>query len=232
MKNPFEQLKQSGLNLWKKGPADTAREVGMAATSAVPASAHPVFPTSILKEFVESITRKEHPVVLDIGPVIGSNVEFFFSAGIKMHMEDFLAAYLKPEYWTAIEGQIVLAEDRFLLENFNYPPGYFDGLICWDLLNFMEPRFAKLFVERITAATKSGGLVMALFHSVKPKEVSSLCKYRLVSEGKLEYIPLDVSLEVKRIYQTRDINQLFNGFQSLKFCLLKHNILEVLLKKE
>jgi hypothetical protein len=232
MKNPFEQLKQSGLNLWKKGPPTTAREVGGAGTSAVPASEHPVFPTSILKDFVESITRKDHPVVLDIGPVIGSNVEFFFSAGIKIHMEDFLAAYLKPDYWVAVEGQIVLAEDRFFAENFNYPPGYFDGLVCWDLLNFMEPRFARLFVDRIAAAMKSGGLVMALFHSVKPIEASPLCKYRLVTEGKLEYIPLDVSLEVKRVYQTRDINQLFSGFQSLKFYLLKHNILEVLLKKE
>lgn len=232
MKNPFEHLKQSSLNIWKRDSSVTARDVEGAKSSALSSSSYPVYPTSILRDFVEQVTRKEHPVVLDIGTVIGTNVEYFFSSGIKIHMEDFLVAYLKPDYWAAIEGHMVLDEDRFFSENYNYSPGYFDGLICWDLLGFMEPGFAKHFVNRIASAMKPGGLIMALFHSVKPKEATTPFKHRLVSEGKLEYIPLDVRLEVKKAYQTRDINQLFSGFESLKFYLLKHNILEALLRKE
>ncbi len=232
MKNPFEHLKHSGLNLWKKDSPGATRDVVEGEASTLPSSAYPVYPTKILKDFVENVTRREYPVVLDIGPVIGSNVEYFLGSRIKIHMEDFLSAYLKPDYWAAVEGQMVLDEERFFSENFNYTEAYFDGLICWDLLSFMEPRFAKHYVDRIGLAMKPGGVVMALFHSVKPKEATPPSKHRLIGEGKLEYIPLDVKLEVKKAYQTRDINQLFGGFQSLKFYLLKHNILEVLLRKE
>jgi hypothetical protein len=38
-------------------------------------------------------------------------------------------------------------------------------------------------------------------------------------------------MEVRKAYQTRDVTQLFSGYQSQKFYLLKHNMLEVMLKK-
>jgi hypothetical protein len=59
----------------------------------------------------------------------------------------------------------------------------------------------------------------------------ALHKYRINSESFLEYIPLDRMLEIKKVYQTRDVTQLFPEFNSQKFYLLKHQVLEVLLRK-
>ena len=47
----------------------------------------------------------------------------------------------------------------------------------------------------------------------------------------MEYIPLDRMMEIKKVYQTRDVTQLFTEFNSQKFYLLKHQVLEVLLRK-
>jgi hypothetical protein len=58
-----------------------------------------------------------------------------------------------------------------------------------------------------------------------------LHKYRISSESFLEYIPLDRMMEIKKVYQTRDVTQLFTEFNSQKFYLLKHQVLEVLLRK-
>jgi hypothetical protein len=69
MKNPLDPFK-----FWKRN--DTATSTAAAGQSAKPARAlrpgHASYQTSILKDFIASVTRKENPVVLDLGPVIGS----------------------------------------------------------------------------------------------------------------------------------------------------------------
>ena len=96
MKNPLNPFK-----FWKRNDpeivsAPTAQSAKPARAASVPA--HAAYQTSILKDFIAAITRKENPVVLDLGPVIGSNIEFFLNLGIKVYMEDFLAAYSNPKY--------------------------------------------------------------------------------------------------------------------------------------
>jgi hypothetical protein len=37
----------------------------------------PVFGTKALRKFLASLTTRESPILLDLGPVVGSNVNFF-----------------------------------------------------------------------------------------------------------------------------------------------------------
>ena len=184
-----------------------------------------------MKDFLSALTRKENPVVLDLGPVIGSNIEFFLKLGIKVCMEDFLAAYSNPKYSTLVDGKVTLNEQQFLGENFNYANESLDGLICWDFLSYLDPKFARTFVDRITARMKPDSLVLAFFRTQKSTAPVPLYKYRISSESFLEYIPVDRAMEIKKVYQTRDVTQLFTEFHSQKFYLLKHQVLEVLLRK-
>jgi hypothetical protein len=163
--------------------------------------------------------------------VTGSNIEFFLNLGIKVYLEDLLAAYVKPEYSILTEEPSVWDDKNFFSTNFLYGDNYFDGLICWDVLDYVDPRFAKTFVERVYAKMKPDSFVLAFFHTSKGPNPAPIHKYRVLYEAKLEHIPLELKLEIRKVYQTRDINQLFSEYQSQKFCLLKHNMLEVLLKK-
>jgi len=229
MKNPLDPFK-----FWKRSDSQTSgssisREAKPA--RAASASAHAAYQTSILKDFVTALTRKENPVVLDLGPVIGSNIEFFLNLGIKVCMEDFLAAYSNPKYSTLVDDKITLNEEQFLSENFNYANESLDGLICWDFLSYLDPKFARIFVDRITAKMKPDSLVLGFFRTQKSAAPVPLYKYRISSESFLEYIPVDRAMEIKKVYQTRDVTQLFTEFHSQKFYLLKHQVLEVLLRK-
>ncbi len=229
MKNPLDPFK-----FWKRN--DTESSSASAGQSAKPArapsaSANASYQTSILKDFIASVTRKENPVVLDLGPVIGSNIEFFLNLGIKVYMEDFLAAYSNPKYSMLVDEKITLNEQQFFSENFDYADQFFDGLICWDFLSYLEPKFARTFVERISAKMKPDSFVLGFFRTQKSAGPTPLHKYRISSESFLEYIPLDRTMEIKKVYQTRDVTQLFTEFNSQKFYLLKHQVLEVLLRK-
>lgn len=229
MKKPLDPFK-----FWKRNDSDAPDASAAQSTKiarVTSASAHLSFQTSILKDFIAAIARKENPVVLDLGPVIGSNIEFFLNLGIKVYMEDFLAAYSNPKYWALVDEKRTLNEQQFFTENFAYADQFFDGLICWDFLSYLDPKFARVFVERITAKMKPDSLVVAFFRTQKGTGPMMLHKYRINSESFLEYIPLDRMMAIGKVYQTRDVTQLFTEFNSQKFYLLKHQVLEVLLRK-
>jgi hypothetical protein len=225
MKNPLEQLK-----FWKRQAADSD-PIAAQALSHATAPAHASFPTTILKDFVAAMNRKPNPVVLDIGPVVSSNIDFFLNLGIKLYMEEFLSAYLNPQYTTPVEDKVTFDDQKFFAENFHYADEFFDGLICWDFLSYLEPRFAKTFAQRISAKMKPDSFVLGFFSTQKGQGPVSLHKFRILSESLVEYIPLGQALEIKKRYQTREVTQLFADYEGLRFCLLKHNMLEVLLRK-
>ena len=226
MKNPLDPFK-----FWKRDDSGTSSTSAGQSAKPARAPAHASYQTSILKDFIAAVTRKENPVVLDLGPVIGSNIEFFLNLGIKVYMEDFLAAYSNPKYSMLVDEKMTLNEQQFFSENFDYADQFFDGLICWDFLSYLEPKFARVFVERISAKMKPESLVLGFFRTQKAVGPTPLHKYRISSESFLEYIPLDRMMEIKKVYQTRDVTQLFTEFNSQKFYLLKHQVLEVLLRK-
>ena len=227
MKNPLDPFK-----FWKRNDTETSSTSASAKPArALSAPTHTSYQTSVLKDFIAAVTRKENPIVLDLGPVIGSNIEFFLNLGIKVYMEDFLAAYSNHKYSVLVDDKMTLNEKQFFSENFDYADQFFDGLICWDFLSYLEPKFARIFVERISAKMKSDSLVLGFFRTQKSVGSTPLHKYRITSESFLEYIPLDRMMEIKKIYQTRDVTQLFTEFNSQKFYLLKHQVLEVLLRK-
>jgi hypothetical protein len=225
MKNPWDSLK-----FWKR-PDSGASEPAVSMGFPTAEQSYPTYATSILKDFIVSITRKPSPVVLDIGPVVGSNIEFFFELGIKIYMEDFLAAYSNPVYTKMVDEKLTWDDEKFFRENFDYADQFFDGLICWDLLSYLEPKFAKTFVERIAAKMKPDSLVLGFFYTQRPQAQIPVRKYKISSDSALEHIPQQLKMEVRKAYQTRDVTQLFSGYQSQKFYLLKHNMLEVMLKK-
>ena len=226
MKNPFD----SRYPFWRK-PATQPAVAGHPNTKPHSPLRYPTFPTKVIKDFIDAISKKVDPVVLDIGSVTGPNIEYFMNFGIKVYMEDLLAAYAKPQYSVWIDDKLTFDEDRFFAENLRYEDGHFDGLICWDILDYMDTKFARAFISQISSKMKPGSLVLGFFHTQKMTGPTSTHKYRLVDESTLEYVPVERKIEPKKVYPSREINQLFSGYQSQKFYLLKHNILEVMLRK-
>ena len=63
-----------------------------AAPAAALADAGQTFPTKALRKFLASLTSRESPVLMDLGPVVGPNVTFFGERlGCKIILEDLFA---------------------------------------------------------------------------------------------------------------------------------------------
>lgn len=185
----------------------------------------------VLKEFLRAIGRKKRAVLLDIGVPTGANVEFFFEREVKLYVEDLLEAYSQPEYSTSFNDQRGQVVSKFFRENFKYPVDFFDGLICWDLLSYLDPEFASLFMARVSAMMKSKSLIFALFQTRPSGGSDWIHQYRIVTEANLERTPTDRAMSIRKIYQNRDVTQLFDGYETRRFLLMKHNLLAVIMQK-
>src|SRR3989449_10905165 len=88
----------------------------------------PLFATKGLRKFLTCLTSRELPVLLDLGPVVGSNVAFFGEQlGCKIFVEDIFADLDRH----VRDGKLD-AFAEFLKTRFPQADGTVDGILCWD----------------------------------------------------------------------------------------------------
>jgi hypothetical protein len=87
----------------------------------------PVFATKALHKFLQTLTSRELPVLLDLGPVVGSNVSYFGEQlGCKIFVEDIFADLDRH-----VKGGTLDQLPAFLSTRFPQADGEVDGILCW-----------------------------------------------------------------------------------------------------
>ena len=91
----------------------------------------PIFATKALRKFLTALTSRELPVLIDLGPVVGTNVSFFGEQlGCKIFVEDIFADLDRH-----VRGGTLDAFPAFLKSRFPQADGSVDGVLCWDLID-------------------------------------------------------------------------------------------------
>jgi hypothetical protein len=99
----------------------------------------PVFATKALRKFLTSLTANASPALLDLGPVVGSNVSFFGEQlGCKIFVEDIFADLDRH----IRDGKLERLPD-FLKGRFPQATGSVDGVLCWDLIDYLDKPSAQ-----------------------------------------------------------------------------------------
>ena len=74
-------------------------------------------------------------MLLDLGPVVGSNVSFFGEQlGCKIFVEDIFADLDRH----VRDGKLERAARRFSKKRFPQADGSVDGILCWDLIDYLD----------------------------------------------------------------------------------------------
>lgn len=193
-----------------------------------------------LKEFLWLISDAKRGRILDLGPASQSTIGFFTEKGFGISAEDFLRAW--REFLAAEEDRLrkapvgneverlsaeVLAE-RFLQASLNYPAESFNGVLAWDLLDYAEPALASRMMSRLYDMLRPGGVVLALFHS-RPAE--RFHQYRLVNGQTIESVAAPLLATQVRVFQNREILDLFGQFRSSKTFVGRDQLREALFLK-
>jgi hypothetical protein len=186
----------------------------------------PVFATKALRKFLTSLTSRELPVLLDLGPVVGSNVSFFGEQlGCKIFVEDIFAD-LDRHTRAGKLGEL----PEFLSKRFPQADGEVDGILCWDLIDYLDRPAAQQLALQLTRVLRPEGALLGFFGTARPRE-TRYTKYIIVDEVNLKHRSYPSERGRQAILLNRDIIRLFAGLRVSDSFLLQNNLREILFRK-
>lgn len=178
-----------------------------------------------LKEFLFQLDGIGRGHLLDMGPARQTTLNFFIERGFKVYTDDLLMTWkifldadeqrkkeLAPDADRSLMTPAARAE-RFLETTLQYPEGTFDAVLLWDILDYLDTELMTRLAARLTSLVREGGVVFAIFHARKPEMFH---RYRVMDAQNLELIPATSPFAPQRVFQNREISDLFRRYRSSK----------------
>jgi len=229
----------------KSRPGSTAAATAPSNSGSTSSVANPslkVRTSNGLKEFLWLMSDVSHARVLDLGPVWQATVNFFLEKGYRISTEDLLgtwkefvsveeeqlrAAPINKEGYSARLSASALA-DKFLETALQYQEESFHGVLAWDLFDYFDAAVSARVMDRLFDILHPGGTVLALFHSRPPERFH---RYRIIDTQTVELLPASTLAVHARVFQNREILDLFQKFRSSKTFVGRDQVREGLFLK-
>jgi SAM-dependent methyltransferase len=192
-----------------------------------------------LKEFLWLISDVERGRILDLGNASQSTLNFFIERGYRITTEDLLRSW--KEFLTTEEERLrqaaagqdertsqSLLVQKFLDSSLDYPENSYCGVLAWDLFDYLDSELLPRAMERIYRMLVPGGAVLALFHSRPPDRFH---RYRIVDNQTVETLPAPTLAVHARVFQNREILDIFQEFRTSKTFVGRDQVREALFLK-
>jgi hypothetical protein len=214
--------------------------VAAVGTNRAPESQESTRVSNGLKELLWNLDGLGRGSLLDLGAAWQTTLSFFIERSFRVSSEDLLRAWkeflVKEEGELRESGKKLDSLDitpggraaRFLESNLQYPAASFDAILLWDLLDYLEPAMAKQTVACLTELLRPGGVLFAMFHSKKPEGFQ---RYRVADSNTLQVISCPVLCPAQRVYQNREIQDLFGRYRTTKAFVGRDQLRETLFIK-
>src|ERR1043166_4344948 len=193
-----------------------------------------------LKEFLWNLDGLGRGTLLDLGPAWQTTLNFFIERGFRVTSDDLLHSWkdFLAEEEQRLKKAVSSTETidltpagraaRFVQANLQYSASSFDAVLLWDNLDYLEPAVAKQTVACLTEVLRPGGIVFAMFHSKKPEGFQ---RYRVADSNTLQVIGATPLCPAQRVYQNREIQDLFGRFRTVKSFVGRDQLRESLFVK-
>ncbi len=203
-------------------PADAS-----ARAASEPLSAEqPQHATKALAKFLKYLQPREGPALIDLGPVVGSNLTFFGEhLGCRIRVEDLfddLERHFK-------DGKLEELP-KFLEKRFPQASESIDGILCWDVFDFLDRPSAHSLATTLTRLLRPDGALLGFFNTGETR-AQVYTKYVVVNESNLRYRTYPSARPRQRTLLNRDIIRLFEGLRVTDSFLMKNNVREILFRK-
>lgn len=192
-----------------------------------------------MKEFLWQISDIERGRVLDLGSVSQSTINFLIERGFRVSTEDLLRSW--KEYLTTEEERLRKAPpgdeertsqaqlvEKFLDSSLDYPENTYCGVLAWDLFDYLDAELLPRAMERIYRMLIPGGAVLAMFHSRPPERFH---RYKIVDTQTIEALPAPTISVHARVFQNREILDIFGEFRTSKTFVGRDQVREALFLK-
>ena len=186
----------------------------------------PTYPTKALGKFLKLLQTRDNPALIDLGPVVGNNVTFFGEQlGCRIRVEDIatdLERYAK-------EGKLEELP-AFLKTRFKQEPDSVDGILCWDIFDFLDRASAQALADTLTRMLRPDGALLGFF-STSEGRPQVYTKFMVIDDKTLRYRTYPASRPRQKVLQNRDLNKMFEGLRVTESFLMKNSVREILFRK-
>ena len=182
-----------------------------------------------MPRFISDLSSRPQPVLLDLGPVVGSNVSFFGEQlGCKMIVED-----LAKDIDRHVQERALDQFPAFLAKRLLHDAASIDGILCWDLFDYLDKNCAQSLAGQLVRVLRPDGVLMAFFRTAEPRpgDRAEYTRYTVVDRANLQHRPYAAARPKQRPLPNRDIQRLFEPLRVVEQFLLRINAREVLLRK-
>jgi hypothetical protein len=185
-----------------------------------------VHPSRTLRPFLQAMAEWPAPVIVDLGPVIGSNVTFLGSLlGCKLYPENLYPDLDQPFARGDADGLGTMLAAKLRQE-----PGSVDGILAWDVFDYVGRAEAAALARRLASLLRPGGLMMALF-TTEPRHEAASRRYVIVDADHLRHRPAPGARWARKVWPLRDIEVLLAPLEVHQSHLLAHHQREMLLRR-
>jgi hypothetical protein len=200
------------------------KDAAEAAESA--AAAERTVPTKAFSRFLHALSLRDSPIVLDLGPIVGGNVNFLGERlGCKYLVEDL---YQNIESHVTSRNPPDLA--AFFEKRFPQADASVDGVLVWDVLDYLDKGSAQVVARQMMRILKPGGAVFGFFANA-PATEKEYTRYLIVDDKTLKHRATPGSRARQQVYANRDITRLFEGLTVSDSFLLLTKTREMVFRK-
>jgi hypothetical protein len=212
----------AGLFNWSARKPDAAP-----AATTVEVSEPPVTTSKVFPKFLSTLTPKPSPVLVDVGGVVGANVSFFGDRlSCKLIVED-LVAILEAHARRPTPG----GPAAVLLKQLDaLGPESVDGILCWDLFDYLDRPTGQALAARLVTLLRKGGALYGFFGTTAA-ELRHYTRFIVQSQNGFRLRTYPATPTKRHVLVNRDLARLFDGLAVTESVLLKTGARETLFRK-
>lgn len=212
--------------LFKWGTKTESSPVAAAPPPAPAPRVEPASTSKVLPKFLAALAGIEAPVLMDVGPVVGSNIAFFGDhLSCKFFVED-LFAEVETHRRKGTEDTLPLA----VTPRLSHAPGSIDGILCWDLFDYLDKKTSQALSARLVSLLKPGGALYGFFGTA-PADVDYYTRFVVDAPDQLRLRQVPAAPTKRGVIVNRDLNKMFEGLIVSESVLLKSSTREILFRK-
>jgi hypothetical protein len=192
-----------------------------------PQDDEPVVTSKALQQFLSCLRTSPAPALLDVGPVVASNVTFFNEQSIsRFYLESLLADFERHVRDGRVEEFPAYLSKRLTLKRETV-----DGVLAWDLYDYLDRPSALALASMLVRLLRPGGVLLGYFGSASDVG-SEPTEFVIVDESHVRLRPHASTIRRQSCLQNRDIERMFDGLQIVESLLLRSGRREMLFRKE
>jgi hypothetical protein len=197
-----------------------------AAPAGRPIEADKTLSTKAFGKFLAALSHRDAPVLLDLGPIVGDNVNFLGDRlGCKISVED-VYANLETHLRSGRASEL----PEYFKTRFPQADESYDGILCWDVLDYLDKASAQVVAQQVTRLLKPGGAVLGFFSTVQ-MPAPEYTRYLVVNDTTLRHRAYPASRGRQQVFVNRDITRMFEGLTVAESFLLLTKMREMVFRK-